>query len=47
MLDKKRITIYVTQERFEAVKKLAKKEERSTSSMIDRIFMQYIALKKK
>ena len=46
-MSKKRVTIYITEERFEAVKKLAKKEERSISSMIDRIFIQYIALKKK
>lgn len=42
MVKKQRINIYIHPARYEAVKEMAKKKERSISSMIDRILLQYI-----
>lgn len=43
MMRKVRINIYIHPERYKAIKKLAGIEDRSISTMIDRIFIQYIA----
>ncbi len=42
-MKKERINIYIHPERYEAICKIAEKEERSISSMIDRILILYIA----
>lgn len=38
----KRITIYVDEDRYKEVIKIASKEDRSISNMIDNIFKYYI-----
>ncbi|MEE9573192.1 MAG: DUF6364 family protein [Candidatus Neomarinimicrobiota bacterium] len=38
----KRITIYIDDDRYEDVKKIAEREDRSISNMIDIIFKDYI-----